>query len=301
MTKNQLYILKVALSHDKRTWRRIEILGGQSLDQLHETIFQAFDRFDQHMYSFYLTKPGSKARNRFSEAPEYTHPFVVEDASVWVDKKPHDASKTKISSLNLQVKGKFEYLFDFGDEWLHEITVEEILDLYPKGEYPRITEKKGESPLQYQDDEDDEDEHEDFEEECYKIRKINEKVLLQFNNYLASKKLSPKTIEKHIANIEFYINYYLLYEEPLQPPEGVKHINDFLGSWFIRKAMWASVTSVKEYIACFKHFYTFLHAIGQITAEDLTEMKKEIKECKSEWMETVKRYDDPDIDLEDVW
>ena len=42
MAQQQLFILKVALSHAKRTWRRIEILGDQSLDQLHETILDIF-------------------------------------------------------------------------------------------------------------------------------------------------------------------------------------------------------------------------------------------------------------------
>lgn len=157
MTKERLYILKVALSHSKRIWRRIEITGNQSLDQLHETIFSAFDRYDPHMYSFYLTKPGSKARDRFANAPEYTHPYAVEEDSDWGHKKLHDASITNISNLNLRVKDTFEYLFDFGDEWLHEITVERVLDIFPKGDYPKIKERKGESPPQYPEYDDEEE------------------------------------------------------------------------------------------------------------------------------------------------
>ena len=159
MTKGRLYILKVALSHSKRIWRRIEILDNQSLDQLHETIFIAFDRYDPHMYSFYFTKPGSKARGRFANAPEYTHPYAVEEDSDWEHKRTHDASITKISNLNIRVKDKFEYLFDFGDEWLHEITVERVLDIFPKGDYPNITERKGESPPQYPEYDDEEEEY----------------------------------------------------------------------------------------------------------------------------------------------
>ena len=157
MTKERLYILKVALSHSKRIWRRIEITGNQSLDQLHEAIFSAFDRYDPHMYSFYLTKPGSKARDRFANAPEYTHPYAVEEDSDWGHKKLHDASITNISNLNLRVKDTFEYLFDFGDEWLHEITVERVLDIFPKGDYPKIKERKGESPPQYPEYDDEEE------------------------------------------------------------------------------------------------------------------------------------------------
>ncbi|MBT8360325.1 MAG: plasmid pRiA4b ORF-3 family protein [Deltaproteobacteria bacterium] len=160
MEKEQLYVLKVSLSHAKRIWRRIEILGSQSLDQLHETIFQAFDRDDPHMYSFYLTKAGSKSRKRFAEAPEFTHPFAIEEDFGWGYKKLQDATKTKISELQLVKKGTFEYLFDFGDEWLHQITVEKILDLYPSEDYPKITEKKGSSPPQYPDYDDYEDEYE---------------------------------------------------------------------------------------------------------------------------------------------
>lgn len=159
MTKERLYILKVALSHSKRIWRRIEITGNQSLDQLHEAIFSAFDRYDPHMYSFYLTKPGSKARDRFANAPEYTHPYAVEEDSDWGHKKLHDASITNISNLNLRVKDTFEYLFDFGDEWLHEITVERVLDIFPKGDYPKIKERKGESPPQYPEYDDEEEEY----------------------------------------------------------------------------------------------------------------------------------------------
>lgn len=157
MTKERLYILKVALSHSKRIWRRIEITGNQSLDQLHEAIFSAFDRYDPHMYSFYLTKPGSKARDRFANAPEYTHPYAVEEDSDWGHKKLHDASITNISNLNLRVKDTFEYLFDFGDEWLHEITVERVLDIFPKEDYPKIKERKGESPPQYPEYDDEEE------------------------------------------------------------------------------------------------------------------------------------------------
>jgi hypothetical protein len=151
MAKNQLYVFKVSLSYDKRIWRRIEILGHQSLDQLHEAIFYAFDRYDPHMYSFYLTKPGSKSRKRFLESPEFTHPFVIEESYGFTEKQIQDASKTKIGELGLKEKSKFEYLFDFGDEWLHEVTLEKILDVFPKKEYPIVTKKAGESPEQYPD------------------------------------------------------------------------------------------------------------------------------------------------------
>ena len=73
------------------------------------------------------------------------------------NKQIQDASKTKISDLTLKENSKFEYLFDFGDEWLHEITLEKILDIFPKKKYPQVTKRTGQSPAQYPDFDDEEE------------------------------------------------------------------------------------------------------------------------------------------------
>jgi hypothetical protein len=145
------------------------------------------------------------------------------------------------------------------------------------------------------------DDYEIYESECKKIKKQNLKLLNRFKQYLGSKNLSKKTIDKHVSNIEFYINDFLLDEEPLKATEGVSRLDLFLGYWFIRKAMWASVTSIKENISSLKHFYNYMHTIGEIDFEELNEMKEEIKESKGEWFETIKKYDDPDTDIENIW
>ncbi len=145
------------------------------------------------------------------------------------------------------------------------------------------------------------DEYDQYEAECEKVRKENRNVLDGFRKYLELKKLSEKTVNKHVYNIDFYINDFLLYEEPLKPREGVNMLNSFLGYWFIRKALWASVTSIKENITSLKHFYSCLHQNGDVTSEELYEMKQDIKENKDEWLETLRAFDDPNTDLEDLW
>jgi site-specific recombinase XerD len=145
------------------------------------------------------------------------------------------------------------------------------------------------------------DEYEKFEAECEKRKKENHTFILGFTRYLKNRKLSQKTIEKHVYNIDFFINDFLLYEEPKEAFEGVTELNHFLGYWFIRKAMWASPTSIKENIASLKHFYSYMNETGLVSKEDLAAMKVEIKECKDEWIETVRKYDDPNIDLEELW
>ncbi len=63
MAKNKtwsIYTFKVALKGAKGIWRRIEVAGKQTLDDLHEAIFEAFDREEEHLYSFYFPPPGSR-------------------------------------------------------------------------------------------------------------------------------------------------------------------------------------------------------------------------------------------------
>jgi len=82
--------------------------------------------------------------------------------------------------------------------------------------------------------------YEQYEKECKRIRKENENLLIDFKKWLSGKKLSKKTIDKHVSNVDFYINDFLLYEDAIEAADGVSSMGMFLGYWFIRKAMWSS-------------------------------------------------------------
>ena len=156
--RTAVYTFKVALKGRKGIRRRIEIRGNQTLDDLHEAIFDAFDRGDEHLYSFYFAPPGSRGRARIRDAIEYTHPYTLDGPDPFGDDTRHNAAKARIDALKLRPGRKFEYLFDFGDSWWHEITVEHTDGAAQPGRYPRIIESRGKSPPQYPDfDEDDEE------------------------------------------------------------------------------------------------------------------------------------------------
>jgi hypothetical protein len=146
-----IFVLKVALAGRKSIWRRIALRGSQTLDDLHEAIFDAFDRDDEHLYSFYFPRPGTKGRARLRDAAEYACPFSCKDAGPFSDDILRNAAKTALSSLGLEPGKVFLYLFDFGDSWLHEITVEQTDATPEEGKYPRVLEKHGQSPPQYPD------------------------------------------------------------------------------------------------------------------------------------------------------
>ncbi|MBI1904514.1 MAG: plasmid pRiA4b ORF-3 family protein [Planctomycetia bacterium] len=148
-----VYVLKVALKGNKRIWRTIAIRGDQSFDDLHAEIFNAFDREEEHLYSFYFPRPGYRGRDLSRNALEVAHGSMTEE-----DDRVKDAAKTTIESLRLRKGQKFAYLFDYGDCWWHEITVESADGQADGGDYPRVVKASGKSPPQYPDNEEEEDE-----------------------------------------------------------------------------------------------------------------------------------------------
>ena len=114
--------------------------------------------------------------------------------------------------------------------------------------------------------------------------------------------LTQKKIAKHISNIDFYINEFLLYEETSEAIDGVGSVGMFLGYWFIKKAMWANKSSIKENAASLKKFYQYLYEKGKVPEDDVIFLKEEIKEGMPEWLATMGRYDNQDIeDMGEVW
>ncbi len=143
------------------------------------------------------------------------------------------------------------------------------------------------------------DDFEKYEQECQRIRKANKRLLKEFEAWLKSSGLKGKTINNHVMNIDFYVNEFLLSEDATEARDGAGLVDLFLGYWFIKKAMWASQTSMRGNAASLKKFYTFMCEKELIEKEDLDDLKAVIKEEMPEWLETLARYDDPSV--EDVW
>ena len=140
-----------------------------------------------------------------------------------------------------------------------------------------------------------------YEKECERIRAENAKLLDEFAEWLAAKGLAETTVRRHRQNMDFYLNYFLLYYDTEEAAKGVAKVGSFLGDWFIRKAMWASQTAIKSNATSLKKFYTFLLEKGEVEKDDLDELKDEIKDLMPDWLETMALYDDPDVDFDDIW
>ncbi|MFN6340177.1 MAG: recombinase [Cyanobacteriota bacterium] len=131
------------------------------------------------------------------------------------------------------------------------------------------------------------------------IREENAKLLEQFKTWLEASGTSASTARKHRGNLEFYLNHFLL-NNALTAADGVNQVGEFLGWWFIHKAMWASRSSIKSNATSLKSFYTFLVEEGIVKPEGLDALKQQIKAEMPDWLEELERFDNPDVDFDDL-
>jgi hypothetical protein len=136
------------------------------------------------------------------------------------------------------------------------------------------------------------DSADDFEQQAGKIREHNATLLDRFMRSLESSGLKEKTICKHVDNIDFFLNHYLLYDGLNRAEEGIFQINGFFDWFFPRKAMWSSAAATREYVASLKKFYKFMALAGLVEPVDYVLFLQAIKEALPGWLEHYEREND---------
>lgn len=134
--------------------------------------------------------------------------------------------------------------------------------------------------------------YEEYEKECSEIKKSNRELLELFASDLGN--LSEETIAKHVSNVNFYINEFLLYEDALTFDHGIEKIGDYLGDFFIRKCMWSTPATIKSTAASIKKFYKCMLDHGKIEVEQYRYFCAIIKSEMSQWQSYCAQFNNPD-------
>jgi hypothetical protein len=105
--KKRFYLLKVQLlGIEPPIRRRFAVPADITLDRLHDVIQIVMGWSDSHAYEFTIKE------KRYTEYPE-----SEEDGA--------DSGKFRLGELIKQKGAKFHYLYDFGDNWEHELFLED--------------------------------------------------------------------------------------------------------------------------------------------------------------------------------
>lgn len=136
--------------------------------------------------------------------------------------------------------------------------------------------------------------YQEYENQCNKIRKDNAECLSLFEDDLKNNGLAERTIRRHLNNVDFYINKFLLREGPLSMDQGMFYLDEFLGDFFIRKCMWSTPASIKSTAASIKKFYKSMMDHNKVEADDYKQLCEEIKERMVFWQASCEQYNDCD-------
>lgn len=116
------YVVRVTLvGVHPPVWRRVRVPDVFTLEQLHRVIQLAMGWLDCHLYLF-------RVGERSFERPD-------------PESEGERASDTMLYELKLSPGARLEYLYDFGDDWLHHLELEAVLPMPDDGAYdwtPRI-------------------------------------------------------------------------------------------------------------------------------------------------------------------
>jgi hypothetical protein len=106
-------------------WRRVQLRADTRLDQLHEILQAALGWENYHMHVFSLGE----------------EEFGIPDPELGFG----DERQVTLGEL-IDLGARFRYTYDFGDDWEHEILVEDLLDADPHTHYPALVAAKGACP-----------------------------------------------------------------------------------------------------------------------------------------------------------
>jgi hypothetical protein len=115
ISARHVYVLRVSLKDSKPPiWRKLSVPGNFTLEDLHEILQIAFDWDGDHMHSFVIN------------SREYIMEQSQEMMTFFNDDEFFDEAAERLDDLFTE-KQKFTYLYDFGDSWLHMITVSKAI------------------------------------------------------------------------------------------------------------------------------------------------------------------------------
>jgi hypothetical protein len=117
-----IFQLKVSLRRiEPLIWRSVQVADDTSLPRLHRILQLLFNWEDYHLHEFVAGK----------------RVYCFPDPDDFDDRKTIDETLVPLNRLVDRVGDRFEYVYDFGDWWRHDVLLEAIVLPSPDAFYPR--------------------------------------------------------------------------------------------------------------------------------------------------------------------
>lgn len=131
------YQLKIQIKNSHPPiWRRLIVPAGLSFSQLSVVLNETMGWCGYHLSSFEFYHLRVRIEEEIADMDDFG----------WYDFRMEDASETLIDTY-LDTEEWFTYVYDFGDDWQHRVTVEKVLQDYGEN-YAQVLKYKGETPYE---------------------------------------------------------------------------------------------------------------------------------------------------------
>ena len=106
---------------EPKLWRRVDVPLSSTLLALHDFIQFAFRWTDSHLFEFEI------GDRRYGQ-PEYDH---------YADERLYKAASIRLKTVVDRGIEQFLYVYDFGDNWRHDLFIEDVRGRERGGVHPR--------------------------------------------------------------------------------------------------------------------------------------------------------------------
>ncbi|SOE01516.1 plasmid pRiA4b ORF-3 family protein [Caenispirillum bisanense] len=128
--------LKITLMDvDPPVWRRVQVPADYPLRRVHDVIQATMGWFDMHLHEFRI---GGKI---------YGEPDIEGDLAFGTQgTRIHSDRNVKLGTIVARGVPTFDYVYDFGDDWRHEVAVEKVMPSEDGVDYPVLLDWSGACP-----------------------------------------------------------------------------------------------------------------------------------------------------------
>ncbi len=128
-TRPQILQFRVTLNEvEPVIWREIQVPTAYDFWALHVAIQDAMGWEDAHLHVFHVAKPKTRRFERIG---------IPDDAGFANGPPTLPGWEVPIAPYFAKVGASAVYEYDFGDDWRHVVTLQEILAPEPRRKYPR--------------------------------------------------------------------------------------------------------------------------------------------------------------------
>ena len=116
---------------EPKLWRRVDVPLTTTLQVLHDIIQVTVGWTDSHLFEF---RVGERV---------YSEPHPTDEL---LERKVHDAAGIRLRTLIDRDVERLLYVYDFGDDWRHDVVIEEVGDGAADVDYPAFVAGKRRCP-----------------------------------------------------------------------------------------------------------------------------------------------------------